>query len=421
LFFPGQDIGFRTSGCLTPVSYFYAPFNRLKTFPPKNEFMRIIRKSLETSSSVRCFWREPNVVERYSSAVSLHSHTVYSREGLDFVPRVLRRVPIAHAALERLQERCRRQTGKPIPFERAFWRPPLHPHAAYDLEAEQIRGLGLRPIISLTDHDTLEACTDLQAIGIDVPYSLEWTVPYHGTVFHVGVHNLPAEEARGLQVAMAAATAAPASGAVAGLLAAMHAMENVLVVLNHPFSCEERVDRASHVRLLTRFLGEFGLWIHALELNGLQAPGNNLETIRLAAERGMPVISGGDRHCLEPNANVNLTGAETFCEFVDEIRVERRSSVLFMPQYRDPIPARYIEFIWQAVRYYPEFDGRERWVDRVFFERDSGEIVPCRSLWADSGPAVIRSFISVIGFLASPGVRAMLVAMSRTGLEPEGL
>ena len=137
----------------------------------------------------------------------------------------------------------------------------------------------------------------------------------------------------------------------------------------------------------------------------------------------MPVISGGDRHGCEPNANLNLTNARTFDEFVHEIRVEQRSSVLFLPQYRDPIAARYVEVIWHAVRNYPDFTGRERWVDRVFFQRENGEIVTCASEWPNGGPAVIRSFISVIGFLASPGMRAMLcVAFGRAReLEPETL
>jgi len=337
---------------------------------------------------------------------------------------MLQRAPLAHAALQQLEKRCRRETGKPIPFDRAFWRPPLHPHAAYDLEVAQIQDvLGLRAMVSLTDHDSLEASAELDTIGICVPYSLEWTVPYHETMFHIGVHNLPPFQAREFESAMAAVTAAPARERIAELLAAMHAMPDVLLVLNHPFSCEGLLDTPSHVKLLLQFLGEFGGWMHAMELNGLQPTVNNVETLRLAAERGVPVISGGDRHCCEPNANLNLTSARTFAEFVQEIRVDKRSTVLFMPQYRDTIPARYIEFIWHAVRNYPDFHGRVRWVDRVYFQRESGEVVTLGSLWPNGGPAVVRSFISVIGFLASPGIRAMF-SMARghaAALEPEML
>ena len=265
--------------------------------------MRIARKSLEISRSAHCLWREPKAPDGYAAAVSLHSHTMHSREGLDFVPRVLRRAPLAYAALQRIEAWHRREKGRPIPFDRAFWRPPLNPRAAHDLEAAQIRDLlGLRPLVSLTDHDTVEACAELHAIGVEVPYSLEWTVPYHGTVFHIGVHNLPPERARGFQAAMALATASPTRERIAQPLAEMDALPDVLIVLNHPFSCEELLERADHVRLLQQFLDEFGECMHALELNGLQPKVNNIDTIRLAATRGMPVISGGDRHCTEPNA-----------------------------------------------------------------------------------------------------------------------
>src|SRR5262245_30829067 len=156
--------------------------------------MRSARRSLEFSSSVRCLWREPRAARGFSTAVSLHGHTLHSREGLDFIPRVLRHVRPAHAMLQRLEAQHVRETGKPIPFQRAFWQPPLHPRAAYDLEAGQIDNLlGLRPMVSLTDHDNLHACAELDTIGVSVPYSLEWTIPYEKTVFHIGVHNMPSE------------------------------------------------------------------------------------------------------------------------------------------------------------------------------------------------------------------------------------
>jgi hypothetical protein len=386
--------------------------------------MRNVGKSLEISRSVHCLWREPKIGGNYSTAVSLHSHTLHSRESLDFVPRVLRRVPLAHAALQNLEKDHIRKKGKSIPFHRAFWRPPLNPRAAYELEAGQIsKLLGLQPLVSITDHDNLEACAELDAIGIPVPYSTEWTVPYHATVFHIGVHNLPPDIARGFEAEMAKVTAAPTRERIAELLDAMHALPGVLLILNHPFSCEEMLPRADHILLLHQFIAEFGQWMHAYELNGLQPTINNTDTIRLAASHGVPVIAGGDRHCCEPNANLNLTNAASFAEFVDEVRVERRTSVLFMPQYRDPIPARYIEVIWHAVRSYPEFTGRKRWLDRVFLDCEDGETRSFATLWPDGGHPVIHAFVSLVGLLASPGIRAMMcMTLGRPiNLEPEVL
>jgi len=336
---------------------------------------------------------------------------MHSREGLDFIPRVMRKIGFVHTIFRLAEGRYERRTGRQVGYDRAFWRPPLNPHAAYELEAGQIRDtLGLEPIVSLTDHDEMEACRELRAIGIPAPYSLEWTVPYGATVFHVGVHNLPPDSAAAFQKHMAEYTACPCEALLREILAALQESSDVLVVLNHPFLNEERLDRVSHVQLLMQFLADYGRYMHALELNGLQPASANCEVVRLSFETRIPVISGGDRHCLEANANVNLTNAGSFTEFVHEIRHEHLSRVLFLPQYQESIAARYIHFIWQAVRTYPEMPGRERWIDRIFFEPlgQPGTVVPLSSEWTNGGPAIVRAFISTIGFLAAPHMRGAL-------------
>jgi hypothetical protein len=365
---------------------------------------------------LRCQWREPEAAQGFSTGVSLHSHTTHSRESLDFIPRVLRKVAPAWAVLRNLEEEHRRRTGKSVPYDRVFWRPPLPPRAAHDLEAGQIRtALGLAPLVSITDHDNIEACAELRAIGIEVPFSLEWTVPYEETVFHVGVHNLPPADARSLAALLAEFTAHPDPAKLAPILRELDALPEVLVVLNHPLASEERTAFRTHLRLLNRFLREHRGNIHALELNGLQPARHNRRVAAMARELDLPVVSGGDRHCLEANASLNLTNATSFAEFVGEVRREHVSRVLFMPQYRESIPCRYIEFIWHAVRTYPEFPGRERWVDRVFQQTAQGD-APLAAVWPHGGPWPIRSFISAVGFLASPGMRFTLrLALGRQG------
>jgi len=51
----------------------------------------------------------------------------------------------------------------------------------------QIANLGLRPLVSLTDHDNIDAGLALE----DEPISVEWTVPYERSIVHLGIHNLP--------------------------------------------------------------------------------------------------------------------------------------------------------------------------------------------------------------------------------------
>lgn len=336
---------------------------------------------------------------------------MHSREGLGFIPRVMRKLGFAHTIVRMAESRYERLHGRPVGYERAFWRPPLNPQAAYNLEAEQIgNALGLQPLVSLTDHDELEACTELRAIGVPCPYSLEWTVPYAGTEFHMGVHNLPSDSAAAFLAQLTRCTSERREALLEETLAALDEESDTLVVLNHPLISQEQLDQASHTRLLMSFLARHGRRIHALELNGLQSASDNRDVTRLASETGIPVISGGDRHCLEPNANVNLTNAGSFAEFVHEIRREGLSRVLFLPQYRESIAARYIHFIWHAVRTYPDMPGRERWVDRIFFEpfEQPGVILPLSSEWSSGGPAIVRAFVSSIGFLAAPHMRGAL-------------
>jgi hypothetical protein len=334
---------------------------------------------------------------------------MHSVESLDFIPRVLRKVPPIHALIARMSERREARSGHAVDFERAFWRPPLNALAAHTLEAAQIGdALGLRPLVSITDHDDLEACADLRTLGVPAPFSLEWTVPYGATVFHIGVHNLPPERARAFQSEMARYTAAPEPGLLASLLEELDRIPNVLTVLNHPFCCEFRIPRRVHVVELRRILAAHGARFHALELNGLQPASDNQATILLARELSFPAISGGDRHCLEPNANLNLTNAASLEEFIDEIRRGGVSRVLFLPQYREPLAARYIEFIWHAVKPYPESPGRERWLDRVFYRHETDGLQALSALWPNGGPWALRQFIASVGWLATPHVRATL-------------
>ena len=374
--------------------------------------MRRIRRSRDFASNVQSLWRYPSAARDAATAVSLHSHTMHSKESLDFIPRVLAKIPAIAHRVHRISERRRAASGHGIAFERGFWRPPLHAQAAWELEAGQIRNtLRLEPLVSITDHDDLEACADLQAIGIPAPYSLEWTVPYGPTIFHIGVHNLPAEQARGFAAEMARYTVAPEPHLLATLLAELDALPDVLVVLNHPFCCELRVDRAGHIPWLRQFLQQHLSRLHALELNGLQPASDNREVIRLAEENGIPTVSGGDRHCLEPNANVNLTNATSFTEFVHEIRREKKSNVLFMPQYAEPWKHRILQSTIDAIRHYPEFpQGSRTWDERVYHPDANGVIRPLRELWPDgSAPKYMTVIIAIVQLmgrgLVSGGLR----------------
>jgi len=61
----------------------------------------------------------------------------------------------------------------------------------------------------------------------------------------------------------------------------------------------------------------------------------NKSVIELAAVWQRPLISGGDRHGCEPSGALNLTQATSFPEFINEIRRDHLSHIVFMPQYAE--------------------------------------------------------------------------------------
>ncbi|MEJ7606411.1 MAG: hypothetical protein WKF37_09105 [Bryobacteraceae bacterium] len=119
--------------------------------------------------------------------------------------------------------------------------------------------------------------------------------------------------------------------------------------------------------------------------------------------------SGGDRHGREPNANVNLTGSTSFAEFVSEVREDRRSEVLFMNQYREPLNYRLMQGLLEVVRNYADLpEDRRRWTDRVFFRCDDGSVKQLSELWQGDGPGIVRVFMGGVRLLEHNRIRGAL-------------
>jgi len=354
-------------------------------------------------------WRNRADTACFRTGVSLHSHTLHSEESLAFIPRYTAGVPIAGRAIGRQAERYKTLTGRELDFSRAFWRPPLGPREAYELEARQIETLGFAPLVSLSDHDDIQAGSQLAVVEPHQPISVEWTIPFGPTFFHVGVHNLPHEQAHAVMIELKLFTSQPARSRLTEILAWLNEFDETLIVLNHPMWDEARIGVVEHAQLLGRLLERYGEHFHALELNGLRPWKENQRVTWLAENSGYVLISGGDRHGLEPNANVNLTNAQSFAEFVAEIRRDRASDVLFLPQYREPLRLRMIETMWDVVRDYSEFPaGRRRWNDRVFYQQDDGVVRPLSAIWQGDEPWPVKWFLNGLRTIKSRQVRSAL-------------
>ena len=364
-------------------------------------------------------WNEPESVHQYRTGVSLHSHTNHSQEGLEFIPRLSQRIPFAHWALTQKISKCSTSTGIKVDLDNAYWTPPLTARMAYDLEAGQItEKLRLSPLVSLTDHDTIEANSLLTVMegGSEVPISVEWSVLFHGVMLHLGIHNLPHSRAQMIMSHLAAYTADPQRHRLGELIESLHLIPGVLIVMNHPLWDLYGNGDQVHRNAVGLFLKKHGQFVHALELNGLRSWEENRKVRQLAEGWNLPTISGGDRHGCEPNATLNLTNAATFAEFAEEVRKDRMSHVLLMPQYMEPIQLRILQTVLDAVREYPARAPEEqRWDGRVFHPSKDGTCLPLRTMWHKGSPF----FIEAILFLLRQFERGLLRNALRYTLHDE--
>jgi hypothetical protein len=356
-----------------------------------------------SQSTVSYLWREPRATRDFTTGVSLHSHTCQSRETLDFIAELSTDFKWMQPIIRWGERRSINCSGIQPDYLRAYWTPPLNPKMAFELERDQIeKKLDLRSLVSLTDHDDISAPLLLRNLGEarHIPVSVEWSVPYANesalpgckpTAFHLGIHNLPSASSSEWITRLNTFTDTPIAERSPSLLgqflAELHEIPAVLIVFNHPLWDLYRIGADAHEVLVNDFLAQHGQYLHALELNGLRHWTENDAVKTLARQWNQITISGGDRHGIEPNANINLTNAASFSEFVHEVRADRISNVLFMPQYKQPWKHRILQSTIDAIRNYPHFpEGSRRWDERVFAPNSQGEIRKLSELWNGGEP-----------------------------------
>jgi len=347
------------------------------------------------------------------TGVSLHCHTEHSKEMLDFVPHYAEKLPVIAFFWKRERKRYIEREGHSPNFSTAFWSPPMNSGDVYNIEKNQINEAGLEAIVSITDHDSIDANLQVNetAENVKAPISLEWTVPFEYGFFHLGVHNLPKERADEITQTLLKYTFAegePNNEKLHEMFAMLNEMREVLVILNHPIWDIEMVGQKKHDILLKQFLKEHGKWIHALEVNGFRSWSENKAVIELAEALDFPVATGGDRHGCKPNTVINLTNSNTFAEFVEEIRVDKKSEIVMMPEYKQPLHSRQLQSFSEILSNYPESpEHRRLWFQRVFFDIGDGRgLVPLTDHgWERGGPAWLRAAVWTLGFMGSPLMR----------------
>ena len=371
------------------------------------------------NATISYLWRDKDAANGFRTGISLHSHTNQSKETLDFLANFGNQYPAMRPLLARLERRAEEFHGIRLNYAASYWTPPMTPKLAFDLESRQIEKLGLASMVSITDHDNIKAPMLLRTVpsARQIPVSVEWSAPYGTQSFHLGVHNLPSATAQQWMATLKDYTANPSDSRFTEILRALHDEPNVLVIFNHPMWDLYLIGKEKHQFLVNEFLQKNGAYLHALELNGLRHWDENRTVRRLAEKWNMVLISGGDRHGVEPNANINLTNATSFTEFVHEVRRERMSNVLFMPQYAEPWKHRLLQSTIDAIRNYPEFpQGSRNWDERAYHPDGNGVVRPLSELWPHgSAPLLMRGIIAMVQLLGkAPVASGLRIAWSET-------
>ena len=94
---------------------------------------------------------------------------------LDFVPHYAEKLPIIAQFWRKERDKYQEREGKGIDFSTADWSPPMTADAVYGIEKKQMNDAGLDAIVSLTDHDSINATLEVneKTENAKAPISME--------------------------------------------------------------------------------------------------------------------------------------------------------------------------------------------------------------------------------------------------------
>ncbi len=253
------------------------------------------------ASRISYLWKDPAAAGEFASGVSLHSHTNQSKETLDFLANLGNEYHLLRPFIAKAERRCKKRYGLSLNFAAGYWTPPLTPRLAFDLESRQIEKLNLMPLVSITDHDNINAPMLLRTVASarHIPVSVEWTAPFGGDqAFHLGIHNLPSDSGVSWMRTFEEFTASPSEKRLTEILAALHALAQRADRLQ-PSDVGPLPDRGAEGQGAGEsFMHQNGQFIHALELNGLRHWEENRAVKRMAGsvEEGADLRRRPSRH-----------------------------------------------------------------------------------------------------------------------------
>jgi hypothetical protein len=264
--------------------------------------------------------RCPHPSREFRSLVSLHTHSNYSVEKMRPLESVMGRW-----FMWPLRAIVRRAFGlhrvPDLTYADLWYNPPYSPDEVWRMETEAVSGLGFdRVQLAITDHDEIAGSVELRerhpADAHRIALSEELSVRFEGHLFHLGITGLPADRVSETHEAIQAAAREQRLDDLFELLRATRC----LVVLNHALIPWSKGDAEA---VASNLLKRYGSAIDALEYNGMRGREENNRVLALARHVKKPVVGGGDSHLLLASSTICASGAESYSDFVQEVKSGR--------------------------------------------------------------------------------------------------
>ena len=269
----------------------------------------------------------------FTSAVSLHNHSIHSVEKLAALNQVVK-LGFMRPLSGILQRSFGLAGVSDLNYAHITFNPPYTPEDVYQIESTAAAHWGFDGVhLTITDHDEFAGSLALLRGRPDlngrVAIGEEVSMWYQGHLFHLGVSGLPENGIDETHARIQSAARGQRHDELFETLAA----SGCLVVLNHPLIAWAPGPESIPIKdLLTRY----GWAIHALEVNGMRRREENDRVLELARQWNKPVVGGGDSHLLVASSVVTLSRAASFKDFIAEVK-DGRSVPFVTPEYFAPL------------------------------------------------------------------------------------
>ena len=265
--------------------------------------------------------------------------------------------------------------GLPRGLLARYWCPALSPKQVFESETAQAADRWRGRLVSIADHarSPQSRRAGHRRPSGSCPISTEWRSPSRGSIFHLGIHDMPAASAAAMLHEFKAFTANPVERELTEEPPRVgDAARVALTVLNHPLGMRISTPDQSRLHSRTSLRPYAQESLHATEINGYRRHADNKSVIQLRTRSGPSPCGRGDRHDDAANVMLDVTSGLDFDEFVQEVQRDGVADTVVVPgsgTHRDARARRRRRRPRRQPRRQP---FQRHWTQRVFVVREDG-------------------------------------------------